>query len=169
MNKSANIRKYGPENFAKTVEWLSRPDIKKSFGITYDVTLEQHKKWVQENPQVEFLPLYVDDDYIGNIVLTIQSRHKSAYLQIYIGEPSRRGQGLGKDFMALAFKHCFETLDLHRVWLHVREYNQAALSLYKGLGMVDEGLERESVYAEGKFLNQIRMSLLKDEFNRKNI
>lgn len=167
MKNNIHIRKYSEENHPKTVEWLNSPDIRKSFGITYEVTLTQHSKWVKENPHVEFLPLYVDDDYIGNIVLTLQPRHKAAYLQIYIGSPERRGQGLGKDFMSLALKHCFDELGLHRIWLHVREYNTAALSLYKGLGFVDEGIERESIYSEGRFLNQVRMSLLKDEFNRK--
>lgn len=163
--KSAyEIRKYSPDNYEKTIEWLNDKEMKKLFGITYDVTLESHSHWIANNSSIEFLPLYFENEYVGNIVLSFSPRHKSAYLQIYIGSKQYRGKGLGKNFMLLAMDYVFNVKKDHRIWLHVREYNESAIKLYTKLGFKDEGLERESVWDGETFLSQKRMSILSREF-----
>lgn len=164
MNLVKSIREYGPEHYQKTVDWLNQKDIQDMFGITYAVTLDSHQKWLLSCPQVEILPLYFNEEYIGNIVLTHNLRHKTAYLQIYIGDSQFRGKGLGEEFMKLCLDRCFKNQTIHRLWLHVREYNEIAIKLYSKLGFQTEGIERESVLVNQKFLNQIRMSILQKDW-----
>jgi RimJ/RimL family protein N-acetyltransferase len=166
---NVSIRNYGPINHELTTQWLNDEYLQEAFGLTYKVTVAEHAKWLSNNPQVEFLALYSDDEYIGNIVLTHQKRHFSTYLQIYIGSSAHRGKGLGKSCMKLALDHCFNKLGHNRVWLHVREYNEIAIKLYEGLNFKKEGLERESVFVKGNFLNQICMGLLKREHVLENL
>lgn len=162
------IRKYTPENYSKTIEWLNDKDIKNLFGITYDVTLESHINWINNNSSIEFLPLYFEDEYVGNIVLSYSPRHSSAYLQIYIGSKEFRGRGLGERFMLDAMDYIFNVKKQHRIWLHVREYNESAIRLYTKLGFHSEGLERESVWDGQSYLSQKRMSILSHEFKKES-
>lgn len=166
-NKLAcNIRKYSDANYVQTVDWLNDIEIKELFGITYNVTLESHTQWVTANPLTELLALYFADQYVGNISLNYSPRHKSAYLQIYIGSPDFRGKGLGKKFMHQAMDYAFNIKEQHRIWLHVRETNLAAINLYVKLGFKVEGLERESIWDGRLFINQKVMSILAHEFKK---
>lgn len=161
------IRKYLPEHYAKTVEWLNQKELRKLFGLTYDISIESHAKWVESSSQLEFLPLFSNDIYIGNIVLNFTPRHRSAYLQIYIGEKDFTGKGLGEKFMIMAHDYVFNKKKYNRIWLHIREHNVVAQNLYQKLGYVREGLERQSIFEDNVFHNQVVMSLLADDFNKK--
>jgi RimJ/RimL family protein N-acetyltransferase len=129
--------------------------------------LASHTRWVESNTSIEFLPLYCDENYIGNIVLTYAPRHLSAYLQIYIGDERFTGKGLGAKFMVKAHEYIFNEKKYNRIWLHIREHNEIAQKLYLKLGYQKEGFERESILEEGKFYNQVTMSLLAREFSTK--
>lgn len=161
------IRRYSEVNDPETVEWLGRNDIKDLFGITYEVTLESHRKWLSLNPSVEILALYFKNQYVGNIVLDFMARHSSVFLQIYIGPKDFRGEGLGTNFMKKALSYLFEEKKQNRIWLLVREYNEVAKKMYSNLGFLSEGIERESVWTGREFVNQERMSLLKRDWKEK--
>lgn len=158
------IRPYEDSHIPQTIEWLRSSDIRELFGITYDVSEEAHKIWVTANPNVEMLALYCDANHVGNIVLSHNNRHFSTNLQIYLGTAEMRGKGLGKIFMRLALDYVFTKRNQNRVWLHVREYNEAARRLYLGLGFRREGLERQSIWTGKKFINQELMSILKQDW-----
>jgi len=53
---------------------------------------------------------------------------------------------------------------LHRVFLSVREDNTAALGLYEKIGFIREGIMRDSIYKDGKYISLIIMSILEEEF-----
>jgi RimJ/RimL family protein N-acetyltransferase len=163
---TCEIRDYTIENYAKTVEWLNNEELKGLFGITYSVTLASHTQWIEDNPCTEVLPLYFNREYVGNIVLNYTPRHKSAFLQIYIGASNFRGLGLGERFMRMALEYTFNVKHLHRIWLCVREHNEPACRLYSKLGFKVEGLERESIWDGQEFISQRVMSILSQEFRR---
>lgn len=164
MKDKLEIRRYSDINHSKTVEWLNNIELRESFGITYDVTQEGHKTFLINNPNIEFLALYRNDEYVGNIVLNNTERHLSTYLQIYLSPEAPKGVGLGTSFMNLALKYVFQEKMYHRIWLHVRENNIPARKLYLKLGFKDEGLERDAVLNGSKFISQLRMSILESEF-----
>jgi len=75
-----------------------------------------------------------------------------------------KGKGLGKSAIELIKKLAFEELKAHRLWLDVREYNSKARNLYKSLGFVEEGLIRECLLINGKFVSHYIMSILEQEY-----
>ena len=79
-------------------------------------------------------------------------------------DPSYRGIGISK----LAYEHFhryfFNSLGINRVHLKVIESNVRAISLYRDMGYVEEGRERQAVYRDGKFIDGICMSLLREEW-----
>jgi RimJ/RimL family protein N-acetyltransferase len=156
---------YAPGHDARTVAWLNAPDIRSTFGISRAVTPSSHRAWVESTHDTLIWAINgAGGTHCGNVLLHCNPRHRSAYFQIYIGEPAMRGRGLGKVALDLVLAHAFSGLDLHRVWLHTFPDNGPAERLYAKAGFLTEGVERESICREGAFLSQRRWSLLAHEW-----
>lgn len=80
--------------------------------------------------------------------------------------PELRGRGYGRQIFAAVKKYCFDTLNLHRVWLAVLESNEHAFRLYEKQGFRTEGRYRQAIFRDGKYLDYILMSLLEEEYRR---
>ena len=152
---------------ANTVRWLADPTIRASFGITAQVTLEGHRRWRSNNANVVGWAITQQGAHCGNMLLDINRRHDSAYLQIYLGEASSQGHGLGRAAMTMSLDQAFGPLTLHRVWLHTRPENVRAQRLYESLGFQLEGTERESIKTAGGYLSQLRWSLLAPQWAKR--
>lgn len=156
---------YTAEHDKNTVTWLNSNDLKNTFGLQQIISLESHRHWINTNTDVLSWAI-VDpcQNHIGNTLLKINFRHQYGYFQIYIGDPSARGLGLGEKALLSTLKIAFETYALHRVWLHTFSSNIAAESLYKKNGFILEGIEREAICHENQFISQNRWSLLAEEW-----
>lgn len=73
-----------------------------------------------------------------------------------------RTHGYGTKIMVLAVKYCFDFLNMHRLWLCVSEYNEPAIAVYKKVGFIEEGIQKEALYRKGQYHNYIQMSLIKE-------
>ena len=71
-----------------------------------------------------------------------------------------RGKGLARELYKKIFELCFSYYNLHRVWLLVLDTNHTALHLYKSLGFVEEGRQREAILRHGKCHDYIMMSFI---------
>src|SRR2546427_590878 len=56
-----------------------------------------------------------------------------------------------------------DVLGLNKISLDVLEYNTRALRTYERLGFQREGVHREDIYKDGRFVNVMRMSILARE------
>jgi RimJ/RimL family protein N-acetyltransferase len=105
------------------------------------------------------------DRLVGSCqLLGLDARHRSAELQIRIGEPDARGRGLGTEAVALLLRHAFADLDLHRVSLHVFASNAAALATYERCGFVREGVLREAAMLDGRRDDVVVMGVLRRDW-----
>ncbi|MGB9522024.1 MAG: GNAT family N-acetyltransferase, partial [Anaerolineales bacterium] len=103
---------------------------------------------------------------IGDIALmNIDWRNRSAELGISIGEKSFWNKGCGSDAIKLFLKHCFDTLNLERIFLRVHQTNQRAIRAYQKCGFIQEGLLRRAEYKNGTYLNVLIMAILKSEWD----
>ncbi|MFC4617739.1 GNAT family N-acetyltransferase [Camelliibacillus cellulosilyticus] len=106
-----------------------------------------------------------DDLLIGFIALDgILWNHGVAGVSIAIGDGADRGQGYGKEAMALMLDFAFLELNLHRIQLTVFEYNPSAIALYEKLGFKKEGVYREFLARDGKRFDMYLYGLLKPEW-----
>jgi RimJ/RimL family protein N-acetyltransferase len=158
---------YAKENDEKTVGWLNDAFLQRSFGLDRRVTLEGHRAWRAAQNDLLLWAITHQGRHVGNCSLRWHARHASAYFQIYLGEAAVRGRGIGKAATTAALDYAFAALKAHRVWLHVFPHNARALAIYRGLGFVDEGLEREAILLEGRYLSQLRLSLLDVEWQKR--
>jgi RimJ/RimL family protein N-acetyltransferase len=76
-----------------------------------------------------------------------------------------RGKGLSKVLYSLIFELCFNKMNMNRVWLLVMSTNEIAKNLYKKLGFVYEGAQRQAILRDQKYIDYEMYGLLKDEYN----
>ena len=81
--------------------------------------------------------------------------------RINIAEP---GRGLGRETLRLLKRIVFEDLRAHRLWLDVMAHNTAARHLYRSEGFVPEGVMREAVRVDDRYVDLVLMALLEDEY-----
>lgn len=111
------------------------------------------------------LCLLADDRPIGRAdIFELHGHDGSASFGLAIGDPDQRGQGLGREAVDLIVDFCFEQLRLERVWLRTDSDNERAQRLYERCGFVHEGRLRHAFYQDGRFQDEIRMAILRDEW-----
>jgi RimJ/RimL family protein N-acetyltransferase len=84
----------------------------------------------------------------------------SALFHITIGEKDCWGRGYGTEATELMLDHAFGQLGLHRVALSVFAFNERALRSYRKVGFVVEGRAREAIWRDGRYWDEIHMSVL---------
>jgi RimJ/RimL family protein N-acetyltransferase len=134
------------------------------------VHFSDHEAWwssVSRDRSVELFAIRLLGDHrlVGTCqLLAIDHRHRSAELQIRIGEEGARGRGLGTEAVGLLLRHAFEDLDLRRVSLHVFASNARAIATYEKTGFTREGVLREAAYTGGQAEDVVVMSMLRSEW-----
>jgi len=156
---------YAAEHDAQTIAWLNDTQMQRDFGLSRPITLESHRIWLAANSDTLIWAITGADEHLGNLLLQPAPSRRSAYLQIYLGNPAARGRGVGWQALALVLDFGFSKLGLHRIWLHTLPENRAAAALYAKAGFVREGVEREALPRNGGFTDQYRWSLLDHEWN----
>jgi len=110
--------------------------------------------------------LLTDDRPIGRAdVFEIDRINGSAGFGIAIGEHDQRGAGLGTDAVNTIADFCFGQLRLERLWLITDSVNARAQRVYEKAGFVREGVLRRAFYQDGVFSDDIRMAMLRSEWD----
>ena len=110
--------------------------------------------------------LLSDDRPIGRAdVFEIDRINGSAGFGIAIGEHDQRGAGLGTDAVNALADFCFGQLRLERLWLVTDSVNARAQRVYEKAGFVREGVLRRAFYQDGVFSDDIRMAMLRSEWD----
>jgi RimJ/RimL family protein N-acetyltransferase len=105
------------------------------------------------------------DRLIGTCAFSqLDGDNGSALYHITIGEKDTWGRGYGTEATRLMLGHAFRNLALHRVALSVFEFNQRAIRSYRRCGFQVEGRAREAIWREGRWWDEITMSILEPEW-----
>jgi diamine N-acetyltransferase len=88
----------------------------------------------------------------------------AAEFGIVIGDKSYWNQGYGTEAVRLLVRFGFHTLNLNRIFLRVYETNPRAIRAYEKAGFTSEGRERQAEFRNGKYIDVLRMSILRAEF-----
>jgi RimJ/RimL family protein N-acetyltransferase len=94
----------------------------------------------------------------------IDWRNRSAIVGIVIGDKSQWGKGYGTDAMRVLMRLAFDKMNLHRLALHVFDYNTRAIASYEKCGFKREGVLRGDHFARGKYHDTILMAILESEY-----
>jgi RimJ/RimL family protein N-acetyltransferase len=133
---------------------------------------EETRKWItmcinKTNGYEQKAIITEDGTHIGWIDLkNIDKLNKHAELGIAIGDKAYWGKGYGQAAMKEMLKWGFNDLGLNKMWLRVEVDNEKAIKSYLRMGYVEEGILRQDRLKEGEYVNRLRLSILRSEFNR---
>jgi RimJ/RimL family protein N-acetyltransferase len=96
----------------------------------------------------------------------LDAENGSALYHITIGEKDAWGRGYGTEATRLMVDHAFGALGLHRIALFVFEFNERAIRSYERCGFVVEGRSRESIWRDGRWWDELAMSVLESDWRR---
>ncbi len=95
----------------------------------------------------------------------IDWKNRSAeLLGIFTGEKEYWGQGYGSDAINALLRFAFREMNLHRIYLHVHDYNERAIRCYEKCGFQLEGRQREALFRDGRYHDVLLMSILREGF-----
>jgi RimJ/RimL family protein N-acetyltransferase len=78
--------------------------------------------------------------------------------------PGERGRHVGRRALALLVDYGFRHRNLHRVWLGTQARNEAGLRAYAAVGFVEESRQRDAVWTEGHYVDEVTMGVLRAEW-----
>lgn len=130
-------------------------------------TVEETRSWIVETKPLYFIVTYINQP-IGYFRLSNYSEENK---NVYIGadiHPKYVGLKLAYPMYVSFINFIFDYKQLNKITLEVLETNTRAINLYNKLGFVYEGQKRNEVLKNGKYVDSIIMSILKEEWNNKN-
>ncbi|KAM4067013.1 acetyltransferase (GNAT) domain-containing protein [Hirsutella rhossiliensis] len=92
-----------------------------------------------------------------------QPHHRSCDLAISLAAHRQR-RGYGSEAIAWALDWAFGHAGLHRVGLCTAAFNARALGVYRALGFVDEGRQRQRIRSDGAWHDLVFLSVLEHEW-----
>jgi len=148
------------------------PDIGRFFGEelperrprTAD-EVEELCGWLADDDEPFHWVVSLDGEFIGATMFHhFWEDQPRARFAIALHDAARLGQGLGTEAARLALAFGVEVLGLHRIDLRVMAHNGRAIASYLKCGFRAEGRERDSAFVEGRWIDDLIMSVLEDEY-----
>jgi RimJ/RimL family protein N-acetyltransferase len=165
------LRRHAPGNLRAFLRWYSDPEVARltryQDGPMRPDEIERFFAARVVGP--DSLALAVHERSTGRLIGTcafsqLDGDNGSALFHITIGEKDAWGHGFGSEATALMLEHAFATLRLHRVALAVFEFNERAIRAYRRCGFVVEGRAREAIWRDGRWWDELTMSILEPEW-----
>ncbi len=156
------------------VAWLNNPEVIRTLDQRLPLSSVDEENWFESTLSADPAerPLAIDAQlaehwtHIGGCGLDkIDPHSRNAELGLFIGDPDHWNQGLGTDVVRTLLRHGFDTLNLHRIYLRVFEFNERGVSVYRKLGFTEEGRLREDLYHEGRYWDTLIMGILQSEWD----
>lgn len=162
------------EDIPHFTAWVNDPDVQAGILRYRPMSIVEEERWFEKmlaSPEAEH-PLTIEIQRadgswlaIGNCGFhNIEWRCRSGEVGIIIGEKAFWNQGYGSMAMRMLLKHGFGTLNLHRIYLHVLANNPGAVRVYEKIGFVHEGRLRDDMYKDGRYIDVLVMSVLRDDW-----
>lgn len=148
-------------------EWITHRELVILNAPFHPVSDIDHEAWIESMMTKRMdLVIFVIEELESNQaigtcqLLNINWRHRSAELQIRIGDASFQSRGYGAEAVNLLCRFGFADLNLHRIYLHVFDGNLRAINAYRRCGFVREGLLKQAAFIDGQWVDVVVMGLL---------
>ncbi|MFJ8518562.1 GNAT family N-acetyltransferase [Lysinibacillus xylanilyticus] len=134
--------------------------------LTKDQIREALIRFSEDPTRHDFAICLVENSQvIGDLaIMEIDSDNKKAIFRIALHSIENCGKGYGAEAVQLVQKFTFEELQLNRLELQVFSHNIRGIKSYEKVGFKKEGTLRQSLYMNGKYSDEIIMSILRDEY-----
>jgi RimJ/RimL family protein N-acetyltransferase len=167
------LRRHIPENLAAFRRWYADPEIARLARYQEaPMRPEEIERFFAARvvgPDAMAMAIHesAGDRLVGTCAFSqLDGDNGSALYHITIGEKDAWGRGYGTEATRLMLDHAFGTLGLHRIALFVFEFNDRAIRAYRRCGFVLEGRARESIHRDGRWWDELAMSVLEPDWRR---
>lgn len=162
------LRRLEASDLDRTWIWINDPDVYLKIGSLVPVSRSAQLKWFERTDQsaekiVFAICLKEDDTHVGNVSLdSIENRHRTARLSVFIGDSAHRGQSTGSRAIRLLVDYAFNFLNLNKVWCKATAGDDRITNFYERLGFTIEGVLRQHEFVDGRYVDKVIFGLLKD-------
>lgn len=152
-------------------QWLSDPEIRRYTRSFQPITDKMEREYIESTasrPDTITLAVVLKDgdQHIGGTgIHEIRWKDRCGTFGIFIGPPECRAQGYGTEVTRLMVRYAFETLNFNRLDLVTYATNARAIKVYETVGFVREGVRRENVFIEGRYVDELIYSMLAREYS----
>ncbi len=174
------------EDVARIAEWLEDSEVAEAWFGRYTYGDPAHlgyepnqmlnateDEWNEvfhdphHEPHRDIFSIYTTSgEHIGEGQLSIDEPLGDAQMSILIGRKDLWSHGYGTSSSLAMLEHIFDHLQLHRAWVDIPEYNNAARAMVEHLGFQHEGTLRQSRPHHGARFNSAIYGMLVDEFHQ---
>ena len=145
-------------------------------GAVMPATMEDAARWMQDQTWpsggvYQFaLEALEDGQFIGRCgFVQIDRKNRHGEIAIHLGDPARRGRGLGSDAIRVLCRLGFQELGLHRIWARCFSYNPACARSLEKCGFRPEGTFREALFRDGQWHDIHTWAILEEEWRRLSV
>lgn len=169
-----SIRRFQRRDVAALAKYANNPNVSAYLrdAFPYPYSRREARIWVEAamaQEVVSHFAIATKDELIGGVGFHPQEdvHRRSAELGYWLGEPFW-DRGIASQAVPVVVAHAFEDFDLVRIFAYVFEGNAASERVLEKAGFVCEGVLRQSVFKQGRMLDQKLYALLRDEWQQQN-
>ena len=162
--------KFKKEHLKNTRQWMNNKQICRLFCRVYKpITVKSQQKWYESYKKDKTQLLFaieIDGAHIGNVGFrNISYLDRKAEFFIVIGNKDYWSKGIGTWATNKILAHMTSakrgSRKLHKIYLQVDQTNERAIRSYKKVGFVKEGILKDELVREGKYVTMVRMAYIK--------
>lgn len=174
MFQNIIIREMTREDYLKNREiWFYTEDARfydndvKLPLITEELTEkeEEHLHFGGDGTRLEFAVVNLKGEYVGNVNLhSIDEKNGTFSISFYFLQKERK-KGYATNAVALIVYYAFNELRMNKLNVSVNEGNEASEALIRRIGCKKEGIWRENVFYDGKYVNVNLYGITRKQFD----
>ncbi|MBD3224384.1 MAG: GNAT family N-acetyltransferase [Caldithrix sp.] len=146
-------------------EWLKTHEAEQTFIRFFPPAPEDLQKYLLNKANREYFEIHLDEsDHLVGIIgaQTVDTESRKIEMKKFIGETQFRGKGIAKKATLLFLYYAFEILSFNKVFIHSLDTNIKNINLNSRFGFDLEGILYKEVRLNDKYVDVLRMSLLRD-------
>ena len=167
IGKNIKLRAIDYADTELLMDLINDPDIENMLrGWSYPVSQSAQKDWIdglarEQNTLRCIIETGTQAEAIGTVILSsMDLKNGNAEVHLKIASGSPRGKGYGTDAIRAIVRYGFSELRLRCIYANIVEYNEPSVKLFKKCGFELDGVLRERLYKNGKYINILVYSIL---------
>lgn len=169
IGEKTRLRAIERSDIPAFLRWFNDPEVRSNLTATWPPSQAGEEIWFEKqlgdenrhNLAIET----AEGVHIGVLGFhEMDWKNRCAGCGIVIGEKAFWDQGYGTDALQTLLRFAFDELNLHRVFLHVFDFNERGIRCYEKVGFLHEGRLRQSRFTGGRYVDDLVMTVLRDDW-----
>jgi UDP-4-amino-4,6-dideoxy-N-acetyl-beta-L-altrosamine N-acetyltransferase len=163
-----SLRILSTDDLPLLLQWRNHPSIAKFMFSQETIDVKAHYAWFQR----------VSEDPARHLLIYLTANTPKGFMQFssikgiksivewgfYVAPTAEKGTGY--HMCKLALDYAFNTMEVHKVFGEVLDFNIPSIKLHQKLGFIQEGLLRDHRFCGNKYVSVLNFGLLLEERNR---